>query len=281
MSRGAAALLLGVIIAGAFWFAQFAEHRHTERNVAGHPGGDKLEEVAHRFERDKITKIISRGPWLLPKVLIIDGSTGHVDKLHYSLPEELRAARPEEVRTVVWVERGEAVVGHYGSESGGAARQFGCSFVIADISVPYRFKPTDVLWGSPPPNTGPSQGASGSDPNPQIIPYLLSLSRGPKTWEDYLALFGSPVMFEGPEPNHLRPKVFTFRVSSVPLDLPPELRAEKVEDVHTVMLLDREKDGTVDIVLGDMDVLKWTGHHRIRSYSTDALNQYLEGLPRR
>jgi hypothetical protein len=105
-------------------------------------------------------------PRVVGKVLPVNMGDRTPDHIYFDLPDDLRAAKPEEVGTVVLLSWGKIKVGDY--EGGGDANQ-----QTKRVLVSQQF------MGGPPPNTTSSSGgATGSSPAPQIVTYLRGLPRG-------------------------------------------------------------------------------------------------------
>ena len=117
--------------------------------------------------------------YLKGKVLIIDKKEKGIDPLNSSLPETLRATSPEEVKTVVWLNWNENLVGHY--EGGGSAYVYTCQMTIIDNTIP-AIVAVKKMRGSEPPEyitvysygNLPSYG-NGHGDKPDIIGYLRKL----------------------------------------------------------------------------------------------------------
>jgi hypothetical protein len=109
----------------------------------------------------------------LPKWVVVDMGSKQVDDLHFKLPPELRATGPNEVRTVVRLNRGRQTLGTQvvtRSENrvryhptGSTTREF-CDVAVIDHATGAVLANTTI---------GGSNGEKPSDA--QILEYLLSL----------------------------------------------------------------------------------------------------------
>jgi hypothetical protein len=90
----------------------------------------------------------AKRPLMRPKLLLVDVSRGQVDALHRRLAQALRAETPEEVATVVWIERGEEQTGYY--QDGDRAMVNTCKITMIDVRD-HAIVGEGTLRGAPPP----------------------------------------------------------------------------------------------------------------------------------
>ena len=106
------------------------------------------------------------------KMLAIDQRAGQIDNLQLLLPEELCAAAPDEVGTLLWLQWGEETTGKY--PAGGRAIRRYCDVILIDFAAPPRLIGRTRIVGGEPPDKGSSSDLYGSPPLKQIIQYLRS-----------------------------------------------------------------------------------------------------------
>jgi hypothetical protein len=112
------------------------------------------------------------------KMVVVDVQDKDVDGLHFDLPDDLRAATPDEVNTVVQLRWNQAAVGTY--SSGGKGYQWSCSATVIDRATQTTIG-SQQFAGSPPPQSyygKPGESRSGDKPTPQVLAYLRTLARG-------------------------------------------------------------------------------------------------------
>jgi hypothetical protein len=110
------------------------------------------------------------------KVVAIDREKNEIDSLQYLLPDDLRADRPEEVRTVLWLEAGKREVGVY--PRGGKAYQRYTDVKVIDLNQPPKLLIRKRIYGGNPPERGSSSNLYGSPPYQEIIDFLRSTPDG-------------------------------------------------------------------------------------------------------
>ena len=107
------------------------------------------------------------------KVITIDKTKTEIDDTFFDLPTELKATKPEEVGTVVWVSCSEYVAGTY--VSGSKAYVQTCEVTVIDKSSASIIGKRS-LTGSQPPQTKTYSGDwHGSKPKSEIVDYIKSL----------------------------------------------------------------------------------------------------------
>jgi len=111
------------------------------------------------------------------KLVVIDKATGQLDPVWGKIPDNMRAANPADVGTVVWLSWSESLVGHY--KGGQPAYR-------SDVKVTVIDRATSAVLGTKtfsnePPSTitaGGSGGASGKRPEAEVVKYLRALAGG-------------------------------------------------------------------------------------------------------
>lgn len=117
----------------------------------------------------------SMQPYVKGKVILVNKEEKKIDHTYCELPEELRATRPEEVETIVWLEWGKDKVGRY--TDGSTAYVNTCKVTIIDRSIPAIVAVTNLRGSMPPNMTTRGGGAGGSMPTEEVIAYLQNLPR--------------------------------------------------------------------------------------------------------
>ena len=115
------------------------------------------------------------------KMVVVNKATRDVDwDVFFDLPDDLRAAKPEEVGAVVWVEYGRELGDLvYGDEHLPSYVQT-CKVTVLDNAGRDVIGST-ALQGGPPPKSIDEHDKEGVGPKPtrEVIDYLKSLPRGP------------------------------------------------------------------------------------------------------
>ncbi len=111
------------------------------------------------------------------KMVVVDKNTQDIDAdVFFGLPNDLRASRPEEVGTVVWLEYGRILgKGVYGEKRIPSFIQT-CKVTVLDQGDRQVIAST-LLHGGPPPETVEDTAAEGvgSRPTAEVIDYLKRL----------------------------------------------------------------------------------------------------------
>jgi hypothetical protein len=112
------------------------------------------------------------------KVVVIDVADKDVDSLHFDLPDDLRAATPAEVTTVVWLNWSKNQIGTY--TGGGSAYQWSCQVTVIDKATRTTIRQQTFTGSRPPQSVRARRGTShsGDKPTDQVINFLRGLPRG-------------------------------------------------------------------------------------------------------
>jgi hypothetical protein len=166
---GASCLLLLVIIIAALVFFGI---RSGFRRLRSAPFEKHLSEYAsiRGLEREQAAEAYIRG-----KIVAVNRSENQIDDIYFDLPQELRAAQPEEVGTVVWLEWGADRIGMYTDGAGAYAHT--CKVTIIDMSIPAIIAERDFRGSRPPETKSGSGSRYGSKPTDKIVGYLKGLPR--------------------------------------------------------------------------------------------------------
>lgn len=112
-------------------------------------------------------------PYIKGKIILIDKSHNKISNIYYELPEELRATKPEEVGTIVWLKCGRDKVGSY--TDGEDATVITCQVTVIDKSIPIIVNKTKFKGSEPPQVKERGVSGSGEMPTKDIVDYLRSL----------------------------------------------------------------------------------------------------------
>jgi hypothetical protein len=111
------------------------------------------------------------------KLVVVDVKDKDLDSLHDDLPNDLRAATPEEATTVVWLQWDKREVGTY--SSGGKAYQWFCDVTVIDLKSKGRIAGQNFAGERPPQRFVGRRGESrtGDKPTEAVLNYLKGLRR--------------------------------------------------------------------------------------------------------
>jgi hypothetical protein len=118
-------------------------------------------------------------PHIKGKIVLIDKNARAISTWQMELPSALRATRPDEVGTIVWIKERKEKVGEYVDLSGrseGSAYMYVWDLTLIDKSIP-AIVGRATLRGSDPPETSQEGFRSGTIPLTDTIEYLESLRR--------------------------------------------------------------------------------------------------------
>jgi hypothetical protein len=152
-------ILVGVVLAGVgVWFLMSAWARAPFR-------GEMASYLAPPNPAAKPADA-DNGP---RKLVVVDLDARDLDPLHFSLPNNLRAAGPNEVGRIVQLRWIQTTVGRY--TSGGTAYKWRCEFTVIDKATRAVLQ-SAVIEGSEPPASiygRRGQSESGSKPTQQVL----------------------------------------------------------------------------------------------------------------
>jgi hypothetical protein len=109
------------------------------------------------------------------KVITVDRKGQEVDYLYFDLPEEMRAGKPEEVGTVVWLDWDKTQVGQYDDGTPGYVQT--CQVTVIDKGANAVVGKNAFRGGDPPKSKKKSESGMGPKPTDEIVKYLTSLPR--------------------------------------------------------------------------------------------------------
>jgi hypothetical protein len=98
-----------------------------------------------------------------------------IDYIYFDLPAELKAEKPEDVKTVVWLEYDEDKIDEF--DDGAAAYVWTVKVSVIDKERGRMVGQQDFRGGDPPMTKTYSGAAYGPRPNKEVVDYLMSLPR--------------------------------------------------------------------------------------------------------
>lgn len=113
------------------------------------------------------------------KMVVVDTAKRDVDwDIFFALPDEVRAARPQEVGTIVWTNWGKDQTGAY--DDGTPAYVLWCKVTVIDRKTRTIIAESGQFRGSAPPQSidSNSSSGSGSKPTEAVLEFLKNLPRG-------------------------------------------------------------------------------------------------------
>jgi hypothetical protein len=150
---------------GSSWAVIYAMHRSAEEAFQPH--------MAEYLAAAKGTADPAE---VKGKMVVVDKATRDIDwDVFFGLPDDVRAAAPQEVGTVVWLVWDKMQVGKY--NDGTPAYSWTCAVTVID-QAGRGVVATTSLRGSDPPEKieNPNEGV-GTKPTAQVIDYLRGLPR--------------------------------------------------------------------------------------------------------
>jgi hypothetical protein len=145
--------------------------RSYNRNLATKPFAEHLSEYTH-FPRLNES---SSSTTITGKAITIDKTTNEIDDTFYDLPSELKASKPEEVGTVVWISCSESVSGTY--QSGAKGYVWNCDVTVIDKATASTVGKKSFSGDHPPQTKSGTSDWHGSKPTSEILSYIKSLKR--------------------------------------------------------------------------------------------------------
>jgi hypothetical protein len=128
--------------------------------------------------------------YLKGKIITVNKKEKRLDDIYFDLPEELRATKPEDVGTIVWLEWGKDEAGFYCDWSDvlckdgitppkhdDPATVNTCHVTIIDKFIPAIVGEMSFMGSDPPQRKTRSGSSSGSMPTEEIVAYLQSLPK--------------------------------------------------------------------------------------------------------
>jgi len=127
-------------------------------------------------------------PYIRGKIIIVDKDRTDIDRAHKWLPNDLRAASADEVKTVVLLEREREqlyaygtrdVLNHYGWMPTAKGYIRTCKLTIIDKTIPAIVYVQTFKGSKPPDWTTRSKDKYGSDPTKDVVKFLKEFPRKP------------------------------------------------------------------------------------------------------
>jgi hypothetical protein len=111
------------------------------------------------------------------KMVVVDEQDKDVDSLHFDLPDDLRAATPEEVVTVARLRWAKNRIGEY--QGGGGAYQWSCNVALFDLPSKTMVATQHIEGSAPPPSFvgRPGESRTGDKPTTAVLNFLKNLPR--------------------------------------------------------------------------------------------------------
>jgi hypothetical protein len=149
-------------IRDAIYLGPFKEHVTEYSTVL-----DVKNPVKHSSEKKEA--------YIKGKIITVNNEEGEIDDIYFSLPEELRATKPENVGTIVWLEWGEDNIGSY--TDGEDATVITCDVTIIDKSTATVVAERNFRGSIPPNPKRSGEDGTGSMPIDEIVAYLKTLPK--------------------------------------------------------------------------------------------------------
>ena len=175
-------ILWSVVVAIALGIAGFFGVRNLMRKSKIAPLREKM--ATYIVHADQLCQAAVMGPQGLPisflraapikmKMVVIDPREKEIDSLYWDLPEGLRATKPEEVGTIVWLEWDKVQTMIYDTKPGW---QHYVKITVIDAARNEVVAEGCCIGGMPPSSisSNDSEG-NGSKPNDDIVRFLSSL----------------------------------------------------------------------------------------------------------
>jgi hypothetical protein len=144
----------------------------TVRGVQSDPFKNNLAEYTNT---GSFKEQVGATPYIKGKIVVVNKADIKVDDPYFDLPEDVKAVKPEEVGTIVWVTYDPRLVGRY--TNGAAGYQYTATVTVID-KANGTIVGRSSFTGSEPPSTKKGSGdAYGSKPSDDIKNYLLGLPR--------------------------------------------------------------------------------------------------------
>lgn len=126
-------------------------------------------------EQLKPAEALAGGGYVKGRILPIDPRKRQVDYMYFSMREDIRSSKPDDVGTIVWLERGEKQVGKYTGGSRAYVRT--ARVTVIDKALMTIVARRDFEGSSPPETVKQGTNGYGSDPSNQTLQYLYSLPK--------------------------------------------------------------------------------------------------------
>jgi len=180
-----AAVAMGLIVVTVWGYRTWSEYsqaRTEEAALTQRASVDKksLEGTldSYIFPEEELTDNLDGRLYISGKVVVVDRTGRLIDSAFLELPDELRASRPEEVGTVVWLDWGKQYRWRY--SNGAAAYTHAVRVSVIDL-IDKKLIDSRFLYGSLPPENVRDKGKweyFGTKPVRQIVAHLTNVSEG-------------------------------------------------------------------------------------------------------
>jgi len=119
-------------------------------------------------------------PYLSGRIIPVDVGDKRIDGIYAALPVELRADRPEDVATIVWLQWGKIKVGEY-QQNKVEALVLTCKVTVIDKQSGLIVGENEFRGSNPPERWHAGVPNYGSKPTAPVIDWLKSLPRKPES----------------------------------------------------------------------------------------------------
>jgi hypothetical protein len=113
--------------------------------------------------------------YLKGKIIAVNKKEKKIDDIYFKLPEELRATKPENVGTIVWLDWGEDEVGTYTDAE--TATVITCHMTVIDKSIPAIVGEINFRGDDPPELKKRLDSSSGTTPDEDIVFFLQNVPK--------------------------------------------------------------------------------------------------------
>lgn len=114
-------------------------------------------------------------PYVTGKVVVVNKTEQKIDDPFFDLPTDVKAAKPEDVKTIVQIAYEQRQVGTYGGS--GKAYQYTAYVTVIDKSTGKMVGKTSFEGTEPPSSVKKGSNGYGSKPTTEIKNYILQLPR--------------------------------------------------------------------------------------------------------
>lgn len=159
--------IFGFIVCIALCVGAFFLVRYLYRSAALSPFQASLEQYVAALQKDQAP---SNQPFK-PGMIAVDMKSGSLDHFYFDMPEDLRAANPGAVKTVVFLQWEKEQTLKYNNGRPGYTQR--CFVDVVDLETKTLLRSADFKGGPPPSSiSSRSSSAQGSSPADQIVLFL-------------------------------------------------------------------------------------------------------------
>jgi hypothetical protein len=159
--------IFGVIICIGLCVGAFFLVRYMYRSAALTPFQPSLDQYLTALPKDQPA---TNQPFK-PGMITVDLKSSSLDHFYFELPNDLQAANPAAVKTVVFLQWDKVQTHKYGNGRPGYTQV--CFVDVVDLETKTLLKSADFKGGPPPSSiSSRSSSAQGSSPSDQIVQFL-------------------------------------------------------------------------------------------------------------